>query len=107
MVKLNLERTGEYQVMHETKGRNAVETARAFMPDMIFLDVVMPEIDGGDVLAKLKDNAALKDIPVVFLTAIITDKEASAGDGIVAGRPFLAKPVTTAKLIDCIKKYLK
>jgi CheY-like chemotaxis protein len=107
MVKLNLERTGEFEVKFEMKGGNAVAAAKTFMPDLIFLDVIMPDVDGGDVMAQLKGNTALKEIPVVFLTAIITDKEASLQEGIVAGRPFLAKPITTAKLIACINKFIK
>jgi CheY-like chemotaxis protein len=107
MVKLNLERTAEFEVKCETKGANAVAAAKAFVPDLIFLDVIMPDVDGGEVMAQLKDNAAVKHIPIVFLTAIITDREATEQEGIVAGRPFLAKPITTAKLIACINKYIK
>jgi len=106
MVKLNLERTSEFVVKTETKGANALKTARDFKPDLIFLDVIMPDVDGGEVMAQLKEYNEFKNIPVVFLTAIITDKEASSQDGVVAGRPFLAKPITTAKLIACIKMYL-
>jgi len=107
MVKLNLERTGEYEVKCETRGGNAVASAQEFSPDLIFLDVIMPDVDGGEVMGRIKDNPAVNNIPVVFLTAIVTDKEAAQLEGIVAGRPFLAKPITTAKLIACINKYLK
>ena len=107
MVKLNLERSGDYEVKCETKGGNAVASAKAFAPDLIFLDVIMPDVDGGEAMAQLKADPAVKNIPIVFLTAIITDREAAQQEGIVAGRPFLAKPITTAKLISCINKYLK
>jgi len=107
MVKLNLERTGEFEVKCETKGANALAAAKDFAPDLIFLDVIMPDVDGGTVMSQLKDNPAVKHIPIVFLTAIITDKEAVQQEGVVAGRPFLAKPITTAKLIACINKHLQ
>ena len=107
MVKLNLERTGDFEVKCETKGANAVAAAKEFLPDLVFLDVIMPDVDGGEVMAQFMNNAATKNIPIVFLTAIITDREATQQEGIVAGRPFLAKPITTAKLITCINKYLK
>ncbi len=107
MVKLNLERTGEFEVRAETRGSNALNAANEFKPDLIFLDVIMPDVDGGEVMSQLKADKQFQDIPVVFLTAIITDKEASSQDGVVAGRPFLAKPITTAKLISCINTYLK
>ena len=107
MVKLNLEGKGEYEVLTVTNGNEAVKAACLFRPDMIFLDVIMPEVDGGAVLAELEATPELKHIPVVFLTAILTQVEINAQGGKhVSGRDFLAKPVTTAKLIEYIKKYL-
>ncbi|MGE5307882.1 MAG: response regulator [Deltaproteobacteria bacterium] len=105
MVKLNLEATGAYEVRTESKGLNALTAVRQFRPDVIFLDVVMPDLDGGEVLEQLKVEPELKNIPVVFLTAIVTEKEVS-NHGQIAGRSFIAKPISTAKLIDCITSTL-
>ncbi|MDD5725283.1 MAG: response regulator, partial [Candidatus Omnitrophica bacterium] len=90
-----------------TSGLNAVGAAVAFKPDFILLDVVMPDIDGPAVYSNLKENKDTKDIPVVFLTAIATDQDTGASGGIIGGRPILSKPITTRKLIECIKKYSK
>lgn len=102
MVKMNLEEVGGYTVLTESKGLNAVSTVRQFKPDMIFLDIIMPDLSGVDVFADLKRDPLLSKIPVVFLTAIVSDKEVENKQGLIGGRPFLAKPVTTEKLIECI-----
>ncbi|MCD6583951.1 MAG: response regulator [Candidatus Omnitrophica bacterium] len=107
MVKLNLEETGKYEVMVETKGKEVILTAKRFKPDLIFLDIVMPDVDGGEIVQKMKSDEDLKDTPVVFLTALVTEKEVKSQEGVIAGRPFLAKPVTTQQLIEYIEKYIR
>ena len=107
MVQLNLEETGMYEVRYETRGKQGPVAAREFQPHLIFLDIVMPDADGGEVLELLRKDPAISGIPVVFLTAILTEKEAVGFQGVVGGRPFLAKPVTTAKLIESIKRNIK
>jgi len=107
MVKMNLEDTGRYTVKIETKGIKALDTVKEFRPDLILLDVVMPDIDGGSICHQIKSDEELKDIPIVFLTAIVREEEIAPYNGIIAGHPFIAKPVTVEKLIDCIEKNLK
>jgi two-component system, OmpR family, response regulator len=107
MAKLNLEETGEYIVMVENNSNNALKTAKEFKPDLILLDVIMPDMDGGDVVSALKSDNALKDIPVVFLTAIIRRGEInSPEDGFIGGHPFIAKPVSVKDLIKCIEEHI-
>jgi len=107
MVRLNLEQTDDYVVKIETKGSRAVNTAKEFKPDLIFLDILMPDMEGGNVLREMKKEEELKDIPVVFLTALVDDKEVASENGLIGGQAYLAKPVTTAKLLACINKYLR
>jgi len=104
LIKLNLEKTGDYEVMTETKGVEAVNRALEFKPDLIFLDIMMPDLDGTIVMDDIKANKELEDIPVVFLTAIATktDQFSSKG-GTIGGQQILAKPVTTKELVECIK----
>jgi DNA-binding response OmpR family regulator len=104
LVKLNLEETKKYEVRTETKGANAVRAAKEFKPDLILLDIVMPDVDGGEVSQQLKSAEELKNIPIIFLTAIVTDKEVKKEEGIIGGRMFLAKPVPLDKLIYCIEE---
>ncbi len=103
-VKLNLEETGEYEVKTESEGKKALSVAQEFKPDLIFLDIVMPDIDGGEAAHQIRSNENLKNIPIIFLTALAREEEEEIRDGRIGGH-LLAKPVTTERLIECIKKY--
>ncbi len=104
IVKLNLEETGRYEVVTETKGPQALAVARKFKPDLILMDIVMPDLDGGDACREIKSDPVLKNIPIVFLTAIVTEREAVSQKSVMGGYPLLAKPIAVEKLIDCIEK---
>lgn len=106
LLKLTLEKAGEYTVMEENDGTRAREVARTFRPDLILLDIVMPKIDGGEVAAQIKSDPLLKNTRIVFLTAIVSKKEAASG-GLIGGFPFLSKPITLEGLIECIEENLK
>ncbi|MFA6600045.1 MAG: response regulator [Candidatus Omnitrophota bacterium] len=106
MMKLNLEAVGGYHVQVESRAVKALETARTFKPDLIFLDLVMPEMDGSDVACALKADPQLAKIPVVFLTATVTESEVSQTGQRIGGQVFLAKPVTVKQLTDCIQQIL-
>jgi CheY-like chemotaxis protein len=105
LLKLTLEKAGEYTVLEENDGTHAREAARNFLPDLIFLDIVMPKIDGGDVASQIKSDPVLKNTRIVFLTAIVSKKE-EGSIGLIGGFPFLAKPVTLESLIKCIEDNL-
>jgi len=100
LLKLTLEKTGGFEVLEENNGTRAWLTAREFAPDIIFLDVVMPEIDGGDVAQQIRSDPMLAHVPIVFLTAIVSEKE---GGHEIGGFPFLAKPVTLEAVIRSIE----
>ena len=106
MVKLNLEGTERYAVETLNESRNAIEVAREFRPHVILLDVVMPEMDGGDVANNLRTRTATQDIPIIFVSAMVSQRESKAGFYESGGEHFLAKPVTTQTLCDAIKKVL-
>jgi signal transduction histidine kinase len=59
-----------YEVRPVTNGRDALLAARSYPPELVLLDVTMPEMDGYEVCARLKESAELRDIPVIFLTAL-------------------------------------
>lgn len=104
IVKLNLERTGKYEVKTENKGLLGFAAVKEFRPDLILLDILMPDMEGGEVASLLKDSGDTKNIPIVFLTAVATKEQVEKDSGIIGGYPFIAKPVTTKELIDCIEK---
>ena len=107
MVKLNLEATGHYEVCIENDSTLAVETARRVHPDLILLDYIMPEMDGGDVTTSLHDDPFLREIPIIMVTALLANREMSP-DGTVnrGGQVMLAKPVKMENLLKCIEKHL-
>jgi len=107
MLKRNLESTGRYEVRAENSGNAAVAAAREFHPDFILLDVMMPGVDGGEVAARLKEDKALQNIPVVFLTAIIEQEETAPTGGTIGGCEYLAKPVKLEDLVTCIEKHVR
>ncbi len=107
LVKMSLERAGEYEVRTENDSRLAFSAAREFRPDLILLDIIMPYIDGTEIARRIKADADIKDIPIVFLTATITKAEAEPENGVIGGRTFLAKPINVRDLSACIEKHIK
>ena len=103
--KLALERTGRYLVYEENDAGKAHQTAQGLKPDLILLDIAMPEIDGGEVAARIESDPALHRIPIVFLTALVTKAETKSGLQI-QGHPFLAKPINVPELINAIEENL-
>ncbi|HSD11165.1 MAG TPA: response regulator [Candidatus Binatia bacterium] len=106
LLKLNLEEAGSYEVSVETDGTRAVASARAFQPDLILLDVIMPDTDGGAIGAEILADHELKKIPIIYLTAAISRKELRGPSGIVGGRLFVAKPVDKQMLVRLIEEQL-
>ena len=104
---LYLEDTGLFDVKTENQGSNALVVARTFKPDLIFLDIVMPDADGADIAAQIKADASLEHTPIVFLTALVSRQEVSSGAGQIGGHPFLAKPVDPETIISCIHEHTK
>ncbi len=105
-LRRNLMITGKYEVREENSGTHALESAREFQPDMIILDVMMPDMDGGAVAEKIQDDENLKHIPIVFLTGILKKEDVGPTGSNISGHTFLAKPVKPDDLITCIEKKL-
>jgi CheY-like chemotaxis protein len=106
LVKLTLEASTNYEVCTVNNPRLAIAAARKFIPDLIILDVVMPEIDGGELHNHFKSDPNLKEIPIIFLTAIVRQKELETNRGMIGGSFYLAKPVSTEKLVRAIEQHL-
>ncbi len=102
-MKVNLERTGAYTVGTENHALHALVTAREFQPDLILLDVMMPEMSGDEVATQVQSDPALQHVPIVFLTAIISPKETGGQYLESGGQTFVAKPVDLDALIQCIE----
>ena len=105
LVKVLLERTGQYLVLEENDATKAHQSAVSFRPDLILLDIVMPETDGGEVAARIQSDPKLQNTPIIFLTALVTRAEAKSGLNI-QGHPFLAKPISIPELVNAIEEHL-
>jgi CheY-like chemotaxis protein len=104
LLKLNLDHTGKYLVRAVNRPREALLTASEFEPDIVLMDVLMPECDGGDLAADFQANPKLNRVPVVFVTAAVKPQELAAHGGCIGGLPFLSKPVQMPAVIDCIER---
>ena len=105
LVKVLLEKTGRYLVCEENDPTRAHLSTRNFRPDLILLDIVMPERDGGEIAAQIQADPELHNTPIIFVTALVTRAEAKTGLHI-DGHPFLAKPINIPELIDGIERVL-
>ncbi|MGA9178862.1 MAG: response regulator [Desulfobacterales bacterium] len=106
-LKGNLELTGEFDVLTTTSGKEGIEFARGEKPDLILLDLNMPEMSGDEVAQILSDGSDTKTIPIVFITALITKGEVG-DDSItnIGGYNYVAKPVATEELVAVIRRIL-
>ena len=91
----------------ENTGSLALATAREFRPDLIFLDIVMPDADGAMLAAEIKADPILHSTPIVFLTALVSRHETGGGSMQIGGHPFLAKPVDPDTVVACIAKHAR
>jgi putative two-component system response regulator len=94
-----------YQLIFATSGEKALVAAAKHLPDLILLDVMMPEMDGYEVCERLKANPATQDIPVIFVTAMgALEDEARGFD--VGGVDYIQKPVHTPIILRRMETHL-
>jgi CheY-like chemotaxis protein len=106
LLRLNLSSTGKYSVQSENSALRALGAVRQFRPDLILLDVMMPDLDGGAVAAQLQGHSDTRNIPVVFVTAAVRKDEIAARDGRIGGDLFVSKPVELDTLVHRIDQIL-
>lgn len=97
----------EAEIVFALSGKDALKLAEEIHPTMILLDVVMPEMDGFEVCEILKANEELKNIPVIFITALKGDKDSRIRGLEVGAEAFLAKPVDESELVAQIRAMAK
>lgn len=102
LVEVNLQRAG-YEVVTAYDGKEALEKVQSENPDLIVLDVMMPYMDGFEVLKNLKANETTRDIPVIMLTAKAQDADVFRGwqSGVDC---YLTKPFNPMELLTFVKR---
>lgn len=102
-LKLNLENTGRFKVYTAANGQTGVKTTQRRKPDVVLLDIMMPDMDGFEVLEKIKGSVKTYEIPVIMLTALDNEECRSEARGSFAGE-YLVKPVSLDNLISTIDR---
>jgi len=102
LVQVNLERQG-YNVLTAFDGRQALEQIEQNRPDMVICDVMMPYMDGFEVLRQLRMSAATRELPVIMLTAKAMDNDVFTGYQRGA-TCYLTKPFNPLELISFVKR---
>jgi two-component system, OmpR family, alkaline phosphatase synthesis response regulator PhoP len=107
IIKLNMVRLidSDYDVISASNGKDALKKAGSQHPDLILLDVMMPGMDGLQVLAALKKNPEALSIPVIMLTALGEDEIMNKAK-LIGAVDFIAKPFNTEMLLEVINKYM-
>jgi len=95
-----------FDVLTAGNGEDGLKLAIENIPDLILLDVMMPKKDGGKVSKDLLENNKTKNIPVIYLTSIITEEEVKAQHGRVSGRFIISKSSSRAELVQRINEVL-
>jgi CheY-like chemotaxis protein len=108
LLKANLEEVGNFEVMEVNDSSQALQAARDFQPELCIIDVVMPGLDGGDVVALLRADPELKDVAVVMLTALVEENpDTSDGETQTGGLPFVSKTSEFGTILSCIEKHIE
>lgn len=103
-IRHNLEYAG-YEVIEAYDGREAIEAIEAHRPDLVVLDVMMPELSGWDVLTCIREDPELRETPVIMLTALGQDSDER--EGLIRGADiYLTKPYEPQHLIELVKRLL-
>ena len=105
LVSLILNRQG-FQISGANGGRAGLEMSKQLSPDLILLDLMMPDMDGWDVYQQLKSSEDTRDIPVIVITAKAQNIDRVLGLHIAKVDDFISKPFRPTELIDSINQVL-
>jgi CheY-like chemotaxis protein len=107
-VKLNLEANTkhDFKIMTAGSGKEGLSLSKIYKPDLILLDVMMPDMSGAEVAEELLLDDRTKNIPIIFITALVKKDEVKEDSGTVGGREFIAKPVSREELVRRIENTL-
>ncbi|MBW3661511.1 MAG: response regulator [Actinobacteria bacterium] len=102
LLQVNLEMEG-YEVELAGDGEEALAKVRAFGPAIVLLDIMMPKLDGWQVCAAMKEDPALENIPVVFLSARAQDADVQRGNDLGAAA-YITKPFDPIDLLELVEE---
>lgn len=104
ILALRLERAG-YETVQAASGDEALRLVRESPPALCILDVMMPQVNGFEVLREIRHDPATKEVPVLMLTASVQDKDVARGFEVGAD-DYLGKPFSNAELMERVSRLL-
>jgi two-component system, OmpR family, response regulator VicR len=105
LVRLILNRKG-YEIIGANGGHEGLETVRKELPDLVLLDLMMPDMDGWDVYQQMKAEEDTKNIPVIVVTAKAQSIDKVLGLHIAKVDDYISKPFSPQELVDSVEKVL-
>jgi len=105
LVRLILNRKG-YEVIGANGGREGLDAIRQNLPDLVLLDLMMPDMDGWDVYQQMKSVEATRDIPVIVITAKAQSIDKVLGLHIAKVDDYISKPFSPQELVDSVEKVI-
>ena len=103
LVKLILNRKG-YEVIGAAGGREGLDIIRDVLPDLVLLDLMMPDIEGWEVYQQMRANDATKHIPVIIITAKAQNIDKVLGLHIAKVNDYISKPFSPQDLVTSVEK---
>lgn len=91
-------------VISATNGKEAVEKAKSEKPDIIFMDIIMPDMDGYEATRHLSNDKETKDIPIIFISSKSQKADKLWGQ-MQGGKAYITKPYTSDQIIDQLKAF--
>lgn len=95
-----------YGVSIADNGKLGLKLARQEIPNLVILDLMLPDIDGTDVAVDLLNNPLTRDIPIIFLTGVVTKPEQEKMGEYIANRCIVAKPCRPEEILAHVKSHI-
>lgn len=106
MLKLKLEKSGRFSVIATDNGAGVVSMVKNSSVDLVISDIDMPEMSGGEISAALQADPATVNIPLIFLSSLISKSEATEAGGVIGGHRVVSKTMKVGDLVKAIEDVL-
>lgn len=104
LVRINLE-LEDFEVEEAWDGKSAMKILREQHPELLVLDIMMPQMDGWEILREVREDPELKDLPVILLTAKVQDQDMAMGWKLGADG-YITKPFNPVNLADSLREVI-
>ena len=96
-----------YQVISAVSGTDGLKKIYEEKPDLIVLDICMPDLEGTEVAQTLKKDPKTRNIPIIFLTALMTKEDEATFEQGITKNVIFAKPIESNKILDKVREFLE